>query len=65
MSDVISDAQREANLIDDVEWAATDLMDALLATGDPMFCKINPAGIRYANSILNAVGLRLEKINED
>lgn len=59
MSDGISEANREARLVDDVERTACDLAEALLATGDLMFDRVNPAAIRYANAELRRTGYLL------
>jgi len=57
------EASREARLIDAIENAAYDLADALLATGDPMFGKVNGGGIRAANEELRRTGYKLVPID--
>lgn len=57
--------RREAKLIDAIENAAFDLADALLATGDPIFGKVNGGGIRAANEELHRTGYKLVPIERE
>ena len=61
MSDGLSDANRNAELIAAVERSAYDLADALLATEDRMFYKVHPQAVGIANEHLERTGYVLVK----
>ncbi len=65
MSDGISDANREAKKVVEVESAAFDLAEALLATGDPMFFKVHPQAAEYANAVLHDLGAGYKLVKVD
>lgn len=64
MSDGLSDANETERKIIKVEWAAYDLNDALLETGDLMFFKVHPQAVDIANEHLKECGYKLIKVGK-
>lgn len=59
MTDGLSAAHREEEQVRAIERAAHALVDALEATGHPMFFKVHPNAIEMANEILQDAGVKL------